>query len=403
MKQIKDTDKTTNKFNRRGFISTSLLSAGALILPRALWGAETEIQANRIKLSEQTDLPRRKLGTLEVSALGAGCMNFVQTYSPRPSKQDAIKVLQRAYEQGITFFDVAQSYGPYTGEEIVGEAVAPFRDKIVLSTKFGHEYGADKKWIRLNSQPDYIRKMTEQSLKRLRTDYIDLYYQHRVDPNVPIEDVAGTVQDLIKEGKVRHWGLSEAGEATIRRAHAVQTVTAIQNEYSFWTRDPEQEVLPTCEELGIGFVPWSPLGQGFLTGDITPRTAFHPTQDLISNFPRFKPDTLKANWPLVCLLQNIGERVYATPAQVALAWLLARKPFIVPIPGTTNLKHLAMNITALQVELAQDDLNELDREFERIGVHGARTTPALQLRHDMGADFGNSSKGKHGNTPLPKK
>lgn len=371
------------------------------MLPKSLRGAVSEQQVSTFKLMQQVSLPRRKLGTLDVSALGAGCMNFVQTYSPRPSKQDAIKLIQRAYESGITFFDVAQSYGPYTGEELVGEAVAPFRDKIVLSTKFGHEYGSDRKWVRLNSSPDYIRKMTDQSLKRLRTDYIDLYYQHHVDPNVPIEDVAGTIQDLIKEGKVRHLGLSEAGEATIRRAHAVQNVTAVQNEYSFWTRDPEQEVLSTCEELGIGFVPWSPLGQGFLTGDITPRTIFHPTEDLISNFPRFKPDTLKANWPIVGLLQRIGERVYATPAQVALAWLLTRKPFIVPIPGTTNLKHLAMNITALQVKLTQDDMNELDNEFDRIGVYGARTTPALQLRHDMGTDFGNSSKGKHGNSPLP--
>ena len=391
-----------NNFNRRDFLTTSLLSAGSLMLPRLAYSAESNDNYVNSELSVPTALPRRKLGTLEVSALGAGCMNFVQTYSPRPSKQDAIKVIQRAYELGITFFDVAQSYGPYTGEELVGEAIAPFRDKIVLSTKFGHEYGADKKWVRLNSQPNYIRKMTEQSLKRLRTDYIDLYYQHRVDPNVPIEDVAGTIQDLIKEGKIRHWGLSEAGEATIRRAHAVKAVTAIQNEYSFWTRDPEQEVLPTCEELGIGFVPWSPLGQGFLTGDITPRTVFHPSEDLISNFPRFKPDAIKANWPLVCLLQNIGERVYATSAQVALAWLLARKPFIVPIPGTTNLKHLAMNINSLQVQLTQDDLTALDREFERIGVHGGRTTPPLQKRHDMGADFGNSSKGKQGNTPLPK-
>lgn len=330
-------------------------------------------------------------------------MNFVQTYSPLPTKQDAIRLIHAAYEKGVTFFDVAQSYGPYTGEELVGEAVAPFRDKVIIATKFGHERNAGRQWVRLNSRPEYIRKTTEDSLRRLRTDYIDLYYQHRVDPETPIEEVAGTVSDLIKEGKVRHWGLSEAGEATIRRAHAVQTVTAVQNEYSFWTRDPEQEVLPACEELGIGFVPWSPLGQGFLTGDITPRTVFHPTEDLISNFPRFKPDTLKANWPIVCLLQNIGERVYATPAQVALAWLLARKPFIVPIPGTTNLKHLAMNIAALQVELAPDDLNKLDKGFERMGVHGGRTTPALQLRHDIGADFGNSSKGKHGNSPLPKK
>lgn len=400
MKQTEDANRAGNGCNRREFISTGMKLATAPLLLPGLF-PDTNAKPG-YPVSSLPALPLRRLGSLEVSALGAGCMNFVQTYSPRPGKQEAIRVLHAAYEQGVSFFDVAQSYGPFTGEELVGEVISPFRDKIILATKFGHEYSNDRKWVRLNSRPEYIRKMTEESLRRLRTDYIDLYYQHRVDTQVPIEEVAGTVKDLIKEGKVRHLGLSEAGEATIRRAHAVQQVTAVQNEYSVWTRDPEQEVLPVCEELGIGFVPWSPLGMGFLTGAITPGTILHPTQDLISAFPRFTPEARKANWPIVGLLQRIGQRRYATPAQVALAWLLARKPFIVPIPGTTNLKHLAMNLAALQVELTSEDLNEIDSEISRSGVHGARTTPQLELRHDMGTIQGTSSKGRHGNSPLPR-
>lgn len=390
--------------NRRKFVAAGIkLTTASLFLPSLTFGKGNSQTSDNIKVSQHTDLPRRKLGSLEVSALGSGCMNFVHAYSPRPSKQDAIKVIRSAYEQGVTFFDVAQSYGPYTGEELVGEAVAPFRDKVVVATKFGHEFDSNGKWTRLNSNPDFIRKTTEDSLRRLKTDYIDLYYQHRVDTKTPIENVAGTIQDLIKEGKVRHFGLSAAGGATIRRAHAVQKVTAVQNEYSIWTRYSEHEVLPTCEELGIGFVPWSPLGMGFHTGNITPLTTFNPEKDIIANFPRFSPEARRANWPIIGLLQRIGQRKYATPGQVALAWLSARKPWIVPIPGTTNLKHLSQNLTALQIELTPEEIKEIDDGFAKIGVQGARTMEHLQIRHDMGADIGTSSKGKHGNSPLPEK
>lgn len=397
---------TQNKgFNRRDFLSTGLLAASATLIPNTIFSnvsTKNNSEREEYRLTSTTDLPKRKLGNLEVSALGSGCMNFVHAYSPRPSKEEAIKVIRTAYEQGVTFFDVAQSYGPFTGEELVGEAVAPFRDKVVVATKFGHEFDNNGKWIGMNSNPTYIRKMTEDSLKRLRTDYIDLYYQHRVDPKTPIEDVAGTIQDLIKEGKVKHFGLSEAGGATIRRAHAVQPVTAVQNEYSIWTRDPEHEVIPTCKELGIGFVPWSPLGMGFMTGDITPLTVFDPNKDIISNFPRFSKGARTTNWQIISLLQKIGQRRFATSGQVALAWLLARHPFIVPIPGTTNLKHLSQNLNSLQVELTTEDIKEIDEGFAKMGVQGARTTENLQIRHDMGADIGTSSKGKHGNSPLPK-
>lgn len=391
-----------NGINRRQFVSTGILAASASLLPNSILAQSTSKRKEQYTLTSTSDLPKRKLGNLEVSALGSGCMNFVHAYSPRPSKEEAIKVIRSAYEQGVTFFDVAQSYGPFTGEELVGEAVAPFRDKVVVATKFGHEFDNSGKWIGMNSNPTYIRKMTEDSLKRLRTDYIDLYYQHRVDPKTPIEDVAGTIQDLIKEGKVKHFGLSEAGGATIRRAHAVQPVTAVQNEYSIWTRDPEHEVIPTCKELGIGFVPWSPLGMGFMTGNITPLTIFDPKKDLIANFPRFSQEARYANWQIISLLQKIGQRRFATSGQVALAWLLARHPFIVPIPGTTNLKHLSQNLISLQVELTENDIKEIDKGFEKIGVQGARTMKNLQIRHDLGADLGTSSKGRHGNSPLPK-
>lgn len=366
-------------------------------------GAATVLFASGKGLAQRAPSGRRRLGSLEVSAIGCGCMNFVQAYAPRPTRQEAIRVIRAAYELGVTFFDVAQSYGPFVGEEWVGDALAPFRHQVVIATKFGHEFTATGEWKQLNSRPDYIRHMTEGSLRRLKTDYIDLYYQHRVDPHVPIEDVAGTVKDLIKEGKVRRFGLSEAGGATIRRAHAVQSVTAVQNEYSFWTRDPEHEVLPTCQELGIGFVPWSPLGMGYLTGTITSRTNFHPTQDIIAGFPRFTPQARRANWPIVGLLQRIGQQKYATTAQVALAWLLARHPWIVPIPGTTQVKHVEQNLDALQVELTAEDVKELDDGFAKVGVQGARTTEKLRERHDIGADLGTSSAGGHGNSPLPRK
>lgn len=393
-------------WTRRSFLKTSA-SALALQFVNPLGGitkniSEQKKSSTMIPYKNSATLPTRKLGTLEVTAMGLGCMNFHHAFYPRVTKQEAVKVIQRAYDLGITFFDTAINYGPFLCEESVGEAVAPFRDKVIIATKFGYGYDDNGKNIGLNSQPEYIKKMTEASLKRLKTDHIDLYYQHRVDPNVPIEDVAGVVQDMIKEGKVRHFGLSEAGEATIRRAHKVQPLTAIQNEYAVWTRDPEGEVLSTCEELGIGFVPWSPIGKGFLTGTITPNTQFDPKLDVRYNSPRFTKENIEANWGIVALLQRVGDRRYATPAQIALAWLMARYPFIVPIPGTTSVKHLEENINTLQVEFTAEDLNEIEQEFAKIGVHGARTTEQLLANHDIGANLGTSSKGTHGNSPLPK-
>jgi len=394
-------------WNRRTFLKTSAsVLAFPFVTPFNGFAQFVLTQYNNSKMitdKNTTLLPTRKLGTLEVSAMGLGCMNFHHAFYPRTTKQEAIKVIQRAYELGVTFFDTAINYGPFLSEESVGEAVAPFRDKIILATKFGYGYDENGKNIGLNSQPDYIKKMTDASLKRLKTDYIDLYYQHRVDPTVPIEDVAGVIQDMIKEGKVRHWGLSEAGEATIRRAHKVQPLTAIQNEYAVWTRDPEGEVLSTCEELGIGFVPWSPIGKGFLSGTITPNTKFDPRLDVRYNSPRFTTENLKANWKIVSLLQHIGAKKYATPTQIALAWLMTKYPFIVPIPGTTSIKHLEENVNTLQVEFTGDDFNEIENEFAKIGVHGERTTAQLSSVHDIGANLGTSSKGTHGNSPLPKK
>jgi aryl-alcohol dehydrogenase-like predicted oxidoreductase len=354
-------------------------------------------------------MEKRTLGkgnsALKVSALGLGCMNFAWAYGPPTNKQDAIKAIRSAFEQGVTYFDTAEVYGPFLSEEIVGEAVAPFRDKVVIATKFGFEVDPITKERRgLNSRPDYIGHVVDRCLKRLKTDYIDLFYQHRVDPHVPIEEVAGAVKDLIREGKVRHFGLSEAGSATIRRAHAVQPVTAVQNEYSLWTRDPEHEVLPTCEELGIGFVPWSPLGMGYLTGTVTPATVFDPHADLRRSaaFPRFTPEARQANWPIVELLRRIGQKKNATPGQIALAWLLAKKPWIVPIPGTTRLEHLKENLGALNVKLSARDIEELEEGFRHIQVQGKRAPEALLATHDYGANLGTSSAGGHGLSPLPK-
>jgi len=350
-------------------------------------------------------MQKRTLGKsgLEVSALGFGCMNFAWAYGPPTDRQQAIKVIRAAHEHGVTFFDTAEVYGPFLSEELVGEALAPVRDSVVIATKFGFEVDFVTKERRgLNSQPDYIKRVAEGCLRRLRTDTIDLLYQHRVDPNVPIEDVAGAVKDLIQEGKVLHFGLSEAGGATIRRAHAVLPVTAVQNEYSVWTRDPEHEVLPTCEELGIGFVPWSPLGMGYLTGKITPSTTFDPVADLRASykFPRFTPEARRVNWPVVELLQRVGQRKDATPGQVALAWLLAKKPWIVPIPGTTKLNHLEENLGALNVLLSAQDVREIEEGFARIQVQGARAPEALLKAHDIGANLGTNSVGGHGLSAL---
>jgi aryl-alcohol dehydrogenase-like predicted oxidoreductase len=326
-------------------------------------------------------MQKRRLGksNLEVSALGLGCMGLSSGYGPAVDKQQGISVIRTAVELGVTFFDTAQVYGPFTNEELVGEALAPFRSQVVIATKFGFEFDASGKEIGLNSRPEYIRRMTDGSLKRLGVQVIDLYYQHRVDPNVPIEDVAGTVKQLIQEGKVKHFGLSEPGVKTIRRAHAVQPVAAIQSEYSLWWREPEAEVLPTCEELGIGFVPFSPLGRGFLTGKIDESTTFD-SSDFRNIVPRFTAENRKANQAMVELLTRIAAEKRATPAQVALAWLLAQKPWIVPIPGTTKLHRLKENLGALDIELTPHDLREIEEAASKITVHGARYPAHLQER-----------------------
>jgi aryl-alcohol dehydrogenase-like predicted oxidoreductase len=324
-------------------------------------------------------MQKRKLGRshLEVSAIGYGCMGLEAVYGPATDRQEGIRIIHAAVERGITFFDTAETYGPFTNEELVGEALAPFRDRVVIATKFGFDIAPDgQRRGGLNSRPEHIRQVAEASLKRLKTDVIDLFYQHRVDPNVPIEDVAGAVKELIDEGKVKHFGLSEAGVKTIRRAHAVQPVTAVQSEYSLWTRDPEPEVLPACEELGIGFVAWGPLGQGFLTGKIDPTTSF-ASSDFRTASPRFTPEARQANLAVVDLLKEIAARKSATPAQIAIAWLLARKPWIVPIPGTTKLHRLEENIAAAGVELTAGDLRDIEAAASKIDVHGARLPEAI--------------------------
>ena len=327
-------------------------------------------------------MQKRKLGksNLEVSALGLGCMGMSFSYGPPKDKQEMIGVLRAAVDRGITFFDTAEVYGPFTNEELVGEALAPFRKQLVIATKFGFDLsGPDKRpgAQPLNSHPAHIKQAVEGSLKRLRIETIDLLYQHRVDPEVPIEDVAGAVKELIQAGKVKHFGLSEAGVKTIRRAHAVQPVTAIQNEYSLWWRRPEQEVIPTCEELGIGLVPYSPLGKGFLTGKIE-ATATFESNDFRSVLPRFTPEALKTNQALIDLLSRIARRKEATPAQIALAWVLAQKPWMVPIPGTTKLHRLDENLGALKVELTREDLREIDSAAAKITVQGDRYPEKLE-------------------------
>jgi len=325
-------------------------------------------------------MQKRRLGNsdLEVSAIGLGCMGMSFSYGPPKDKQEMTSLLHAAVERGVTFFDTAEVYGPFLNEELVGEALAPFRGQVVIATKFGFDLGPDSDPrgmkgvpVGLNSRPERIRDAVDGSLKRLKVETIDLLYQHRVDPNVPIEDVAGAVKELIQAGKVRHFGLSEAGVQTIRRAHAVQPLTALQSEYSLWTRTPEKEVIPTLEELGIGFVPYSPLGKGFLTGKIDESTTFDST-DFRSTLPRFTPEAIKANQTLINLLGRIAEQKHATPAQIALAWLLAQKPWIAPIPGTTKLSRMEENIGAVEVELTPDDLREIDSAASKINVQGAR-------------------------------
>ncbi len=317
-----------------------------------------------------TKIQKRKLGRsgLEVSSLGLGCMGLSYGYGPATDRKDAIKLIRTAFEAGVTFFDTAEVYGPFTNEEVVGEAVAPFRNQVVIATKFGFEVNA---FPGLNSRPEHIRQVAEESLKRLKTDVIDLFYQHRVDPNVPIEEVAGTVKDLIKQGKVKHFGLSEAGVKTIRRAHAVQPVTALQSEYSLFWREPEAEIIPELEELGIGFVPFSPLGKGFLTGKISESTTFDKS-DFRNTVPRFSPENRKANQALVDLVVQLAAKKKVTPAQVALGWLLAQKAWIVPIPGTTKLERLYENLAAVHIAFGSEELAEIETACSRIKITGER-------------------------------
>jgi aryl-alcohol dehydrogenase-like predicted oxidoreductase len=324
-------------------------------------------------------MKNRKLGksNLEVSAIGLGCMGMSFGYGPPADKQEMISLLRAAVERGVTFFDTAEAYGPFTNEKLVGEALAPFRGQVVIATKFGFKFGPKGEQIGLDSRPEHIKQVADGSLKRLRTDVIDLFYQHRVDPGVPIEDVAGAVKELIRSGKVKHFGLSEAGAQTICRAHAVQPVAAVQSEYSLWWREPEAEVLRTLEELGIGFVPFSPLGRGFLTGKINENTTFD-SSDFRNTLPRFSAEARKANQALIELLGKIAERKKATPAQIALAWLLAQKPWIVPIPGTTKLNRLDENIGAVEIEVTPDDLREIDSAASKITVQGARYPEKLE-------------------------
>ncbi len=330
-------------------------------------------------------MQRRTLGqsNLDVSALGLGCMGMSYSYGPAPDKQEMISLLRAAVERGVTFFDTAEVYGPFANEELVGDALAPFRGQVVIATKFGHKpaFNGEARWSALDSRPEHIKHVADASLKRLKVEAIDLFYQHRVDPDVPIEDVAGAVKDLIRDGKVKHFGLSEAGAHTIRRAHAVQPVTAVQSEYSLWWRDPEADVLPTLEELGIGFVPFSPLGKGFLTGKIDENTTFDRS-DFRNTIPRFIPEARKANQALVDLLGVIAARKKATPAQIALAWLLAQKPWIVPIPGTRKLERLEENIGAAAVALTVDDLREIESAASQITVQGARYPEIMERLTD---------------------
>ena len=326
-------------------------------------------------------MQKRTLGNsdLEVSALGLGCMGLSFAYGPATDKQQAIALIRSAVERGVTFFDTAEAYGPHTNEEVVGEALAPFRDEVVIATKFGFKDGDPR--AGLDSRPERIRRVAEESLRRLKTDRSDLFYQHRVDPDVPIEDVAGTVKELIREGKVKHFGLSEAGARTIRRAHAVQPVAALQSEYSLWWREPEEEILPTLEELGIGFVPFSPLGKGFLTGAIDENTSFD-SDDFRNTVPRFSEENRRANRALVEVLGGIADDKRATRAQIALAWLLAQRPWIVPIPGTTKSHRLEENVGAADVELTPDDLRDIEAAFSVVEVQGARYSPQMQQRID---------------------
>ena len=401
--------KQQNNITRRDFLSKSTMAGIGLGVTLGTPGILTSAQMNLNIKSTQgmkyDTLSKRKLGSLEVTELGFGCMNIAWAYGNPPTKQDAVQQIRNAYEQGVRFFDTAEIYGPHISERLTGEALKAYRNEVVIASKIGFDIDFETAQMKggLNSKPQHIKQAVDYMLKRLQTDYIDLLYQHRVDPEVPIEDVAGAMADLIKAGKIRHYGLSEAGAATIRRAHAEHPVTAVQNEYSFWTRDPEAEVIPVCEELGIGFVPWSPLGMGYLTGKVTSGYTF-AEGDIRKNlnFPRFTKDALEKNKGIVALLQNVGARHDATSGQVALAWLLAQKPFIVPIPGTRLIPHMQENLGAAKVKLSADDMNELEKGFTSIGVFGDRAPENLKASHDIGTSIGTTSKGTNGKTPLPK-
>lgn len=358
-------DPTSEGISRRNFVTkTALLGVGLALAPLS-WAAAGDNPSIKGKMKT------RKLGALEVSELGAGCMSISANYGPPADRNQGIKIIRTAYENGVRFFDTAEVYGPYTNEDLVGEALAPFRNRVSIATKFGFELEYAKGG--LNSRPEHIKKVVEESLKRLRTDHIDLYYQHRVDPNVPIEDVAGVIKDLIKEGKVLHFGLSEASAKTIRRAHAVQPIAAIQSEYSIMERSVEHNgVLATCEELGIGFVPWGPMGLGYLTGKIDANIKLDPKTDIRSGFERFTPENITANMPIINLLKRFAEKKNATPSQISLAWLLAQKPFIVPIPGTRNIVHFNENLGAINIKLTPAELNEIGNVLAKINIHGGR-------------------------------
>ncbi|MCQ1835986.1 aldo/keto reductase [Neorhizobium galegae] len=355
--------ESRSALNRRDFLTTAALVGAALPLGSMAWAATSQ-------QAKETAMKTRKLGTLEISEIGAGAMSISANYGPPADVTQGIKTLLTAHDNGVTFFDTAEVYGPYTSEELVGEALAPIRHQVKIATKFGFAIDGT---IGLNSRPEHVKQVAEASLKRLKTDRIDLFYQHRVDPNVPIEDVAGAVKDLIQEGKVLHFGLSEPSAKTIRRAHTVQAVTAVQTEYSMMERSPETNgVLAACEELGIGFVPWGPVGMGYLTGKMDGSTRLDPKTDLRTTFERFTPENLAANLPIVEFLMQYADRKGATPSQIALAWLLAQKPFIVPIPGTRNVDHLKENLGALRVDLTLADLAEITAALSNITIHGGR-------------------------------
>ncbi|KAA3438695.1 aldo/keto reductase [Rufibacter hautae] len=398
-----------NKINRRNFLARSTAAGLGMGLTAATFGVFASSFKNDHKTGtdmKNSTLGKRRLGSLEVTELGFGCMNIAWAYGNPPSREDAIKLIRSAYEQGVRFFDTAEIYGPHTSERITGEALKPFRKDVVIASKIGFDIDFETAQLKggLNSKPQHIKQAVDFMLKRLQTDHIDLLYQHRVDPQVPIEEVAGAMAELIMAGKIRHYGLSEAGAATIRRANAEHPVTAIQNEYSFWTRDPEAEVIPVCEELGIGFVPWSPLGMGYLTGKVSPNYAFAEGDIRKSlGFPRFTPEALGKNRTVVEVLQKVGNRHDATSGQVALAWLLAKKPFIVPIPGTRLIPHLQENMGAVKVNLTTSDMSELETGFASIGVFGDRAPANLKESHDTGTSLGTTSKGTAGKTPLPKR